>query len=316
MPSAHRPRTAPFSPASHARPQPPPQLGSPHKKHSRRQDRTLRDIHRALHGSPPAHDPRTHLHLAQQALINALAPPSPPTLALTPGSPSSARLQEPHLLHWAHTNHLHLSHEHLPAAFRPPSHLEDDFMEHHVWPHPDGRRILKLTRIGHFGMWPSSHGLRWHLHTRHATPLRYLSRLLSANTHLADDIVLHAIISDSHGRIQILTSQPHYPGLTPGDIIDAAPEHDQPRLRQQQLALIRHALTTHGFHPTAHSPSTFYRPTDNLALFDAHFHNLLWQQTSHGPRLIPFDVILMHPAPQLRQNLLRPPVPTPSLVIP
>ncbi|WP_395748522.1 hypothetical protein [Prosthecobacter sp.] len=305
MPSTHHSRPACPTSASRTHSEPRLQLASipRNRAQSSTQDRTLRAIHHAIHRSTPTHDPRTHLHLAHHALTTTFA------------TTSSSHQQELHLIHWAKENHLHIPHDQFPAACQPPSHLEDSFMEHHVWPHHSGHRILKLTHAGHFGLWPSAHknGAGWDLHTRHTTPLRYLTRLLAANTHLGDDFVLHAIITDSHCRPQILTSQPHYPGPTPGDIIDAAPPSQQSRIRHQQHTLIRQALAARGFHPTHHSPSTFYRPADNLALFDAHFQNLIWHPSPHSPRtLIPFDVLPLHPHGKLRENLSLSLLPIPS----
>lgn len=271
------------------------------------QDKAIHGIFRALYrstsGLHPQHhipdDARSFVRLAQQALAAAALP--------------HARFQESHLIHWAHQNNLLIQRKHLPAAFQPHDLLEGDQMEHHVWPDATGQRILKLTHAGHFGLWPVTIGDNWDMCTQAATPARYLSRIHAANTHLADDWILHAIVTDQHhDHIQLLTSQPAYPGITPGDIIDAAPESHQAQLRSQQQRLITQALAIQGFHPTTSSPSTFYRPSDNLAMLDAHLHNLMWLPTPQSHKLMPFDVILLHPHGSLRQNITRSQSPSPT----
>jgi hypothetical protein len=214
-----------------------------------------------------------------------------------------ARLQQTLLTAWARQTGLLIQREHLPAEFQPQASTEDTQMEHHVWPDTTGQRVIKLTHAGHFGLWPVADGHGWDMRTHAATPARYLSRLLAANTHLGDDWVLHAIVADRHDRVQLLTSQPDYHGITPGDIVYSAPEPQQAQLRSQQQSLITQALTRQGFHPTTLSPSTFYRPADNLAMLDAHLHNLMWLPTPQRPTLMPFDVILLHPQGKLRHNI-------------
>ncbi len=186
---------------------------------------------------------------------------------------------------------------------------EDDIgaMEHHVWPSPDGQRVVKLTRVGDFGLWPVVvNGNQWELRTGQGTPLRYLQRLNAANDAMGDDWVLHGVLVNRRGQVQILTSQPHYDGALPDEWAQAAPEGEEQAERDRQMAAIASAMRAEGFERAGQPwQSTYYRAADNTAVFDAHLRNVMWVPGETGEVLVPFDVTVMKPAGRLRENLER-----------
>ena len=185
----------------------------------------------------------------------------PPTLAS----------QEENLRQWADSLGLLLkSEDYIPR-------LERGGQEHDWF--QDGERVIKITRNGVFGFSPgielalvssSQDARRFHLWE--ASPLEYLERL-----HLQNQLVpglnsLEGIIVQPGDDMSIVTSQPRF------DIIPVT------------TAEIDAWFASLGFGKI--TSAAYYRPEDNLGVFDAHDKNLV----RAGDLLIPFDVIPCHPA--------------------
>ena len=150
--------------------------------------------------------------------------------------------------------------------------------QEHDW-FKDGDRVIKVTRNGVFGLSPgielalvssSQDARRFHLWE--ASPLEYLERL-----HLQNQLVpglnsLEGVIVQPGDDMAIVTSQPRF------DIVPVT------------TAEIDIWFASLGF--TKITSAAYYRPEDNLGVFDAHDKNLV----RAGDLLIPFDVIPCHPA--------------------
>jgi hypothetical protein len=151
--------------------------------------------------------------------------------------------------------------------------------EHDLFHDERNDRYFKVTRNGVFGFSPgielalvssAQDARRFHLWD--ATPLEYLERLRLQNLLVPGLNRLEGIIHQAHGELAIVTSQPRF------EIIPvSAPEIDA-------------WFAAGGFEKI--TDSAYYRPEDNLGVFDAHDKNLV----RAGEDLIPFDVIPCHPA--------------------
>ena len=151
--------------------------------------------------------------------------------------------------------------------------------EHDLFHDTATDRYFKITRNGVFGLSPgielalvssSQDARRFHLWE--ASPLEYLERL-----HLQNQLVpglnsFEGIIVQPGDDMAIVTSQPRF------DIIPVT------------TAEIDLWFASLGF--TKITAAAYYRPEDNLGVFDAHDKNLV----RAGEVLIPFDVIPCHPA--------------------
>ncbi|MEZ5386482.1 MAG: LPD1 domain-containing protein [Prosthecobacter sp.] len=271
------------------------------------QDAAIDAIFESLHGSQTGKTPPPRLgqdhgrhygRLAQRALEGATG-----NRASSVQSPSGGeRTQQAAVLaDWARENGLLITR--LPAEYQPGGENDIGQMEHHVWSTPDGKRVVKLTKPGKFGLWPVVDGIGVDLREKESTPLRYLSRVNDSNAVFEDDQVLHGVLIDRRGGVQILTSQPDYDGDSPGDVVDAAPEGEQDRMREEQMREIQQALAEEGFLPVSFHRSTYYRKSDNTAVFDAHLYNVVSVDTPEFHGWMPFDVVVMHPQGRLRDNL-------------
>jgi len=156
--------------------------------------------------------------------------------------------------------------------------------EHHVFPFSAGTgRWIKITKGNgaHFGLWPRDQGRDWALEPRGSIG-DYLRRLQRANQKLGQDIILHGVLQDQQsGAISIITSQRHI-------------QETQETTEQDVIE----AMQTQGFEQAGNA-ATFYRESDNLAIFDAHLGNV----ARVNDTLEAFDVIAMHPEGRLRQYL-------------
>lgn len=151
-------------------------------------------------------------------------------------------------------------------------------MEHDVWFDDHSQRWIKATRgIG------SSMGMKavptkdgWAL--TNASPKEYLESRKLWNKTFGDDIRLHGVWSEG-GNVNLITSQPHVEGR-------------QPTQRE-----ITDKMEAAGF--MRMDDSTYYRKSDNVAVFDLHDRNAKMV----GESLFPFDGIIMHPSPELLDAL-------------
>jgi len=219
--------------------------------------------------SPPAHQrgaDGADLILAALDFLRGIQPPG----GEAPGPPTLA-CQEAHLREWAESLGLLLKTEDILPR------LERGGQEHDWF--RDADRVIKVTRHGVFGLSPgielalvssSQDARRFHLWE--ASPLEYLQRL-----HLHNQLVpglnsLIGVIVQPGDDMAIVTSQPRF------DIIPVT------------TAGIDAWFASLGF--TKVTAAAYYRPEDNLGVFDAHDKNLV----RAGDLLIPFDVIPCHPA--------------------
>jgi hypothetical protein len=210
---------------------------------------------------PPAHQRRADgADLVRAALdfLRGFQSPSgdasgPPTLAW----------QEDRLREWAESLGLLLNIEdYIPR-------LERGGQEHDWF--RDGERVIKVTRNGVFGLSPgielalvssSQDARRFHLWE--ASPLEYLERLQLQNQLVPGLNSLEGVIVQPGDDMAIVTSQPRF------DIVPVTtPEIDA-------------WFASLGF--TKITSAAYYRPEDNLGIFDAHDKNLV----RAGDLLIPF----------------------------
>jgi hypothetical protein len=161
--------------------------------------------------------------------------------------------------------------------------------------------MVKITKSGSFGKWPVADGAHWKLTSEDATAGRYVERIIDSNETLQDDIVLHGVYVDAQGRAQIVTSQPYYDGDLPRD--RGAMRRDLPSMarEQEQRIFVQQEMKKQGF--IAVDDRTYYRESDNTAIFDAHLNNVMWVRANGRDILVPFDVTVMHPDGALRTNL-------------
>jgi len=145
--------------------------------------------------------------------------------------------------------------------------------EHDLWHEETTDRYWKLTKNGVFGLNPgidlalvSSAEDARRFHLWEATPLQYLERLDLHNLLVPGLNRLEGVISQP-GDLSIVTSQPRF------DII---------AVTQQE---IDDWFASLGFHKVANA--AYFRPEDNLGVFDAHDKNVI----RAGDTLMPFDVI-------------------------
>jgi len=186
------------------------------------------------------------------------------------GTPSLAR-QEESLREWAHGLGLLLE----PAEIIP--RLKRGGMEHDYL--DLGDRVWKVARHGVFGLSPgielalvSSAQDPRRFHLWEATPLEYLERLALLNQLVPDLNSLEGVLVQSDGDTAIVTSQPRF------DIVPVTQRE------------IDDWFASLGFERV--TDAAYYRPADNLGIFDAHDKNVV----RAGELLIPFDVIPCHPA--------------------
>jgi hypothetical protein len=176
-----------------------------------------------------------------------------------------------------------------------PEHVDDSLTrEHLIIPQShDPSRIYKITKGPGWGIFPASLAttrhkpVRYWFEDRPATPSEYLERLLLSNTRLMHDLdaEMYPILNRlegfviSHGRFEAVTSQPIFIG-TP-----ANPSEMAAWFLQRGFHFIR--------------SWTWFRPADQLAVFDAWIDNIM--VCEHG--LVPFDVIPLAAKGQLLDSL-------------
>lgn len=224
--------------------------------------------------SDDATDPLHHPAAAEQAagdgdrigsalahLRRGLSPDGRP-----PGESPFAR-QEACLAEWAESLGLLLNPEDLPSK------AVKGGQEHDLWHEETTDRYWKLTKNGVFGLSPgielalvSSAEEPRRFHLWEATPLQYLERL-----------ELHNILVPGLNRLEGLISQP-------GDlsIVTSQPRFDIVAVTQRE---IDEWFGNLGFQKVANA--AYFRPVDNLGVFDAHDKNVI----RAGETLMPFDVI-------------------------
>lgn len=110
------------------------------------------------------------------------------------------------------------------------------------------------------------------------TPVEYLKSRELQNQVFGDDVRMHAIQSDGKG-VSVITSQPHVTGEKP----------TQPQ--------IDGAMESAGF--SRMDDATYYRKSDNVAVFDLHPQNAF----IHNGALLPIDAIVLHPSEELLDAL-------------
>lgn len=186
----------------------------------------------------------------------------------------SAVEQNNALVQWAKSNGVAI--EKLPDQFTPRADDDVGGSEHHVWPTENGR-WLKSTRGGATGTGMGSIPIvrpdgSWELHS--ATPSEYLQSRDLENKVFGDDIRLHAIQVNGN-NVNVVTSQPHVSGQKP----------TQPQIDS--------AMTDAGF--ARMDDATYYRKSDNVAVFDLHPNNAF----IHQGALLPIDAIVVHPSEEL-----------------
>jgi len=267
------------------------------------QSAAIRGIFESLYGKETAtrhsrNDARSFARLAARDLRREMGAPSRASETL---NPSDIRIQAAILANWARDNGLLITQ--LPADYQPGSDRDFGQMEHSVWRTSDKRRVVKLTKPGQYGLYPVAQNIGLDMRAAASSPLRYLERLEMANQVFGDDWVLHGVLVNRQGQVQLLTSQPAYDGELPGSLVDDTPEEEQDVERERQQRAIAKAMAEYGFAPSRVNPSTFYRASDNTAVFDAHLYNVMWVDSATGPDLVPFDVIVMQPQGKLRENL-------------
>jgi len=196
--------------------------------------------------------------------------------------------------------------EKMPEQWKPYAEGDVGGQEHHVWIPEQGARVIKLTTLSKrgadiFGMNPVPYQGKWDLDTKGATAYRYLQRLEDGNQTFGDDHIVHGVWND-RGDVHLLTSQRAYDGELPSNLpegLAAAEEAAESDRRTQDVA---EAFAKQGF--VALDNRTYYRPSDNTAVFDAHLANVMWVTGKSGVRrLVPFDVTTMHPVGKLKENL-------------
>jgi hypothetical protein len=209
----------------------------------------------------------------------------------------AAEVEERRLIQWARSSGLLIAQ--LPARYQAGARGNMGRDEHDVFPGLE--RVVKITKPGSFGRWPVAEGASWKLSAKEATAGRYLERIINNNHRLEDDIVLHGVLLDAQGRAQIVTSQPYYDGELPKDR-GAMRRHLAPKDREQeQRIFVQQAMRKNGF--IFVDDRTYYRESDNTAIFDAHLNNVMWVYLNGKEVLVPFDVTVMHPEGDLRANL-------------
>jgi len=189
----------------------------------------------------------------------------------SPSGPPPLARQEACLLQWADRLGLLLN----PEGIIP--FLDRGGQEHEIL--KKGERVLKVTRNGVFGLSPgielalvSSAQDARRFHLWEASPIEYLERLHLQNLLVPGLNRLEGLIHQANGDLAIVTSQPRF------EIIPVT------------TAEIDAWFSALGFSKI--TDSAYYRPEDNLGVFDAHDKNLV----RAGEDLIPFDVIPCHPA--------------------
>ena len=123
---------------------------------------------------------------------------------------------------------------------------------------------------------------------RPGTPSEYLQRLALHNQVFGDDYRYEGIVSKGDGKFDLVVSQP---------VIKADSSGPKPT-----AAEIERYFVARGFEPVAgQEGKTYYRASDNLAVFDAHEGNLI--RTAGG--VLPIDVVPVHPDDRLLAALER-----------
>jgi hypothetical protein len=218
---------------------------------------------------PPAHQRGADGEDLVLAALDHLRGISPAD-GTTSGPPPLAR-QEAGLREWANRLGLLLD----SSAINPK--LTRGGQEHDVY--HEGGRIFKVTRNGVFGFSPgielalvasSQDARRFHLWD--ASPLEYLERLHLQNFLVPGLNALEGIIVQPGDEMSIVTSQPRFE-IVPVTTVE-----------------IDAWFASFGFGKI--TDSAYYRPEDNLGIFDAHDKNVV----RAGDILVPFDVIPCHPA--------------------
>lgn len=168
-----------------------------------------------------------------------------------------------------------------PADVLP--HLKKGGQEHDIFER-DGR-VYKVTKNGFFGLDPgldvaleSTGTERYRFTLWEATPLQYLERLRLQNLLVPGLVRLEGVL-DLGAELAIVTSQIRF-NLIP--------------VTTQEIDDWFHIQ---GF--TRIASSSYYRPTDGLAVFDAHDKNVIRFENT----LIPFDVIPCLPDPEMLRQI-------------
>ncbi len=195
-------------------------------------------------------------------------------------NPKEARRR---LIEWAREKGLLMAS--LPSQWTRGSSNDKAGQEHHAFPFAVGGTIrwLKATKGNgtNFGLWPKDQGRDWALEPK-GTIQDYLRRIQDANLLLGEDIILHGVLQDPQsGAVSIVTSQRH--------VVETAETKEQD---------VIDAMESQGF-LMAGNTATYYRASDNLAIFDAHLGNV----ARVGETLEAFDVIIMSPEGRLKQYL-------------
>ncbi len=145
-------------------------------------------------------------------------------------------------------------------------------------PNRPGYGLMPVVVAGRFG--------RSEVDLRPCTVWEYFERLRLHNDWFADDIRYAGVIPQANGSWGFVTSQPAIEGAVGAS-------------RPAAIDIERY-FRARGFQPVAgHEGKTYYRPSDNAAVFDAHAGNLVC--TVGG--LLPIDLVTVHPDDQLLRVL-------------
>jgi hypothetical protein len=183
------------------------------------------------------------------------------------------------LIQWAEKNGVLLNRR--LTDFDPLSPNNKGWAEHDVFFDAPSQRWIKATKARNFGFFPKAKNGEWTL--ARATPSDYLDRLKGMEDLFGIESPVHAIIFDKDAsgttHPQILTSQSHIEGK------DVTEQSIERRLKRD------------GFLKIDDETSTYYRPSDNTAISDAHSGNMT---VANDGKLVGYDAIVMHPEGELK----------------
>lgn len=199
------------------------------------------------------------------------------TPSVRPGSKGDRKpvSQRQALIDWA-TRHKRLLESNYVSSFP----YFGEGAEHRVHYDPSKALAIKITHPGGFGYSAYGEGVR-------ATPLEYLERLHYANLLFGDEIRIVGVCGPTT-VIQVITSQP----WIPANALEPTATDDEIDVYFENLQFLRAEIN-----PGV--PIYFNRDTE-LIVADAHPGNVLRYQG----RLIPIDVVIGKPGPEVLKRIL------------
>lgn len=179
--------------------------------------------------------------------------------------------QKQSLAEWAKANGRAVTR--LPFSFNSPNNKGG--VEHDAWFDQPSQRWLKVTKPS-FGLFPQVKNGSWSLGP--TSVQQYLQKLEGTRELFGLDTAIHGAFLDPRGNPSLIVSQQHIPGA----VDDAKIERN---------------LRAAGFLKVDDLSSTYYRPSDNTMIFDAHPGN----GGEINGKLTGFDMGVIHPEGELRQ---------------